>query len=114
MNYIKLLIVFLATFYFGLISSLSAQKSMNTKEYIDSFKQSAMQEMRVHGVPASITLGQGILEIVSFQRNATTILGLSVEKIGMVSFVWQMMMQKMNVLEAMKPLLKAIETIPFF
>jgi LysM repeat protein len=65
MNYIKLLIVFLATFYVGLISSLSAQKSMNTKEYIDSFKQSAMQEMRVHGVPASITLGQGILESAS-------------------------------------------------
>ncbi len=65
MNYIKLFFAFLGTFYFGIISSLSAQKSMNTKEYIDSFKQAAMQEMRVHGVPASITLGQGILESAS-------------------------------------------------
>ena len=56
---------FCGTLTFGFIGSLTAQKSMNTKEYIDSFKQAAMQEMRVHGVPASITLGQGILESAS-------------------------------------------------
>lgn len=38
---------------------------MSTREYIDSFKSIAMQEMRLHGVPASITLGQGVLESAS-------------------------------------------------
>jgi len=38
---------------------------MSTREYIDSFKVFAMQEMRMHGVPASITLGQGVLESAS-------------------------------------------------
>ncbi|NBU03944.1 MAG: LysM peptidoglycan-binding domain-containing protein [Bacteroidetes bacterium] len=43
---------------------LSAQL-MSTRQYIDSFKFVAMQEMRAHGVPASITLGQGVLESAS-------------------------------------------------
>jgi LysM repeat protein len=46
-------------------STANAQNTMNTRDYIDSFKQAAMQEMRVHGVPASITLGQGVLESAS-------------------------------------------------
>jgi LysM repeat protein len=46
-------------------SKANAQNTMNTRDYIDSFKQAAMQEMRVHGVPASITLGQGVLESAS-------------------------------------------------
>lgn len=61
----KRLFTFCGTLAWGMIGVLNAQKSMNTKEYIDSFKQAAMQEMRVHGVPASITLGQGILESAS-------------------------------------------------
>ncbi len=52
--------------FLGLVS-LQAQtrKSMNTKEYIDSFKRYAMFEMSINGVPASITLAQGILESAS-------------------------------------------------
>jgi len=49
-----------------LISGVSSQsKSLTTQKYIDSFKDAAMQEMRVYGIPASITLGQGILESAS-------------------------------------------------
>ena len=40
-------------------------RSISTRAYIDSFKDIAMQEMRTNGVPASITLGQGILESAS-------------------------------------------------
>jgi LysM repeat protein len=48
-------------------SPIKAQssRSLSTKDYIDSFKGFAMQEMRANGVPASITLGQGILESAS-------------------------------------------------
>lgn len=40
-------------------------RAISTRAYIDSFKDIAMQEMRTNGVPASITLGQGILESAS-------------------------------------------------
>lgn len=62
----RIIIYCLVYLVFGLVlGSLNAQNTLSTKDYIDSFKQAAMQEMRVHGVPASITLGQGILESAS-------------------------------------------------
>jgi LysM repeat protein len=51
---------------FGLMNLVELKgQLMSTREYIDSFKSIAMQEMRMHGVPASITLGQGVLESAS-------------------------------------------------
>lgn len=51
---------------FLLIGNVKSQSnSLTTQKYIDSFKDAAMQEMRVYGIPASITLGQGILESAS-------------------------------------------------
>ena len=44
------------------------KRSMSTKEYIDSFHEFAMQEMRNHGVPASITLGQAMAHKVTHMR----------------------------------------------
>ena len=41
-----------------------AQK-MNTVQYIEEFKFAAMQEMKIYGIPASVTLAQGILESAS-------------------------------------------------
>lgn len=38
---------------------------MSTQEYINAYKYAAMQEMKVYKIPASITLGQGILESAS-------------------------------------------------
>lgn len=40
---------------------VNAQK-MSNQEYIAQYKEIAMEEMRVHKIPASITLAQGILE----------------------------------------------------
>jgi len=37
-------------------------KSYNTLSYIDEFKSVAIEEMNAYGIPASITLAQGILE----------------------------------------------------
>lgn len=45
------------------LSSLSAlAQRLTIEEYVDQFKEIAMNEMRRSGVPASITLAQGILE----------------------------------------------------
>ena len=45
---------------------LQAQTTRQTTEsYIEQFSQAAMQEMRTYRIPASITLGQGILESAS-------------------------------------------------
>ncbi|NBP05548.1 MAG: LysM peptidoglycan-binding domain-containing protein [Bacteroidetes bacterium] len=49
---------------FILCGSLSAQK-LSTQQYIEEFKYAAMQEMKVYGIPASVTLAQGILESAS-------------------------------------------------
>ena len=48
---------------FGALSLWAQVKS--AKQYIDSFSRAAMVEMQTYGVPASITLGQGILESAS-------------------------------------------------
>lgn len=38
------------------------QSRMTRQEYIDKYKDAAIQSMRTHGIPASITLAQGCLE----------------------------------------------------
>jgi len=43
----------------------AVKPKMTTRAYIDSFKVAAMVEMKAYGIPASITLGQGILESAS-------------------------------------------------
>lgn len=43
----------------------------STQEYIDQFAQIAQYEMRAFGIPASITLAQGILESASGQGQLT-------------------------------------------
>lgn len=47
-------------------------QTMNTQEYIDAYKYAAMQEMKVYNIPASITLGQGILESASGNSRLAT------------------------------------------
>jgi len=51
-------------FYFLFISSLHvfAQNKQTKEVYIDSYKNIAIREMKRSGVPASITLAQGMLE----------------------------------------------------
>ena len=39
-----------------------AQREITVTEYIDMYKYIAMNEMETSGIPASITLAQGILE----------------------------------------------------
>jgi LysM repeat protein len=50
-------------------SSLFAQSSAVIREYIDTYKDLAIEEMKRSGVPASITLAQGIHETGAGQSN---------------------------------------------
>ncbi|MFZ9754609.1 MAG: LysM peptidoglycan-binding domain-containing protein [Bacteroidia bacterium] len=50
--------------FVGFSIGLQAQVK-SARQYIDSFSRAAMVEMQTYGVPASITLGQGILESAS-------------------------------------------------
>lgn len=43
----------------------------STEEYIEAFKEIAMHEMRVHKIPASITLAQGVIESSSGNSDLT-------------------------------------------
>lgn len=45
----------------------SEKKLSKAEKYIERFKKTAIQEMKLHGIPASITLAQGIIESNSGQ-----------------------------------------------
>lgn len=47
---------------FMLCSFALSQPQMTVEEYIDTYKETALEEMRKYRIPASITLAQGILE----------------------------------------------------
>lgn len=57
MRVLSLVIIFV----FG-CTTLTAQNTYTTKEYIDKYAEWAVDEMKRTGIPASITLGQAILE----------------------------------------------------
>jgi LysM repeat protein len=43
-------------------AAIAAHRNMSSLEYIDRFKAIAIQEMNTYGIPASITLAQGLFE----------------------------------------------------
>jgi LysM repeat protein len=49
-------------FIFSVAISAFSQNNMSLNQYIESYKNVAMEEMRIYGIPASIKLAQGILE----------------------------------------------------
>ncbi len=55
-------IILLFIIIVSVFSSVSGQQQMTLDEYIERFKDIAMEEMRANGIPASIKLAQGILE----------------------------------------------------
>jgi LysM repeat protein len=59
-NLVNFLFVPFAVLFVALTSPVCAQLTLS--EYIEKYKHIAMEEMRLHGIPASIKLGQGILE----------------------------------------------------
>ena len=52
------------SFLIGFVTILQAQ-NMTTQQYIDTYKNLAIEEMRRSGVPAAITLAQGVVETQS-------------------------------------------------
>ena len=56
--------VYFSIFFFSISLSLFAQsgRKITRTEYIDTYKELAMKEMEQSGIPASITLAQGVLE----------------------------------------------------
>src|SRR5690554_7571663 len=57
---IRLIVFFLVTTLS--FSALANSPKVSIEEYIDTWKDVAIQQMRSHKIPASITLAQGILE----------------------------------------------------
>ncbi len=52
----------LTTVIMLLVMGLFAQKRITTPQYIDTYKNIAIKKQKKYGIPASITLAQGILE----------------------------------------------------
>ena len=56
-------LAFTLLFYFLLVhNSLASGPRFTLKQYLDTFSGIAIEEMQLHGIPASIKLAQGILE----------------------------------------------------
>jgi LysM repeat protein len=49
-------------FFLSIIPAMAGEKIISRSEYISAWKMVAIEQMNVHGIPASITLAQGILE----------------------------------------------------
>ena len=50
------------------LHTISIQKTMSkSSEYVDKYAEAAMEQMRRYGIPASVTLAQGIIESASGQ-----------------------------------------------
>jgi len=58
----RLYIVILGVFFVTVLFAQPAERRITRSEYIEKYKDDAIQEMHHSGVPASITLAQGILE----------------------------------------------------
>ncbi|MGD2034569.1 MAG: glucosaminidase domain-containing protein, partial [Bacteroidales bacterium] len=54
--------VLIISLLFPLAAAAQNGRKMTRSEYIETYKELAMREMETHGIPASITLAQGILE----------------------------------------------------
>jgi len=52
----------LSAFLFLSVTSLLAQSPQAVKDYVEKYKDIAIQEMKTYGIPASVTLAQGIHE----------------------------------------------------
>ena len=63
--------------YDGVAEIKSPPKNLSkTESYVYQFSAIAMQEMRLYGIPASITLAQGILEFFQSSRTESPFTGL--------------------------------------
>lgn len=63
--YIYYLFIYLATTFTACANNFTAEnpeKARKVQEYLDTYKQVAIEEMYLMGIPASITLAQGLLE----------------------------------------------------
>lgn len=59
MRFFPILLILLSA---GNATAQPAEYRISREEYIDKYKDEAIKEMHAHGIPASITLAQGILE----------------------------------------------------
>lgn len=57
-----LLVFYFLRFFTVMLFAQPAEYKMSRKEYIEKFREEAVKEMLANGIPASITLAQGILE----------------------------------------------------
>jgi uncharacterized FlgJ-related protein len=92
-----------------------AERKNTPQDYIAKYKEDAIREMHQYGVPASITLAQGMLE----SDNGNSALAVYANnhfgiKNGRVQHTIRMMMRRMNVSENIIPLMNRSLIIPAF
>lgn len=73
MNLRYFIIIYIVFGAFGTLFTLRADKANPYQEYIDTYAQMAVEQQHAHGIPASITLAQGLLESRAGQSSLATL-----------------------------------------
>ncbi|MCC7302299.1 MAG: glucosaminidase domain-containing protein [Bacteroidia bacterium] len=60
--FLKYWFLAISVLFSGFITAQPAEYKLTADEYVEKYKEDAVKEMLLHGVPASITLAQGMLE----------------------------------------------------
>lgn len=61
-NIVQKIHLWLATVLLMMVVPVSAQTSSDTQRYIEQYRKAALEQEKLYGIPATITLAQGILE----------------------------------------------------
>ena len=79
-------LVFLTMVFFFAVGAQAQRRNSRYVEYINKYSDLAVEQMKLHKIPASITLAQGLLEsgagYSQLARRATTILVSSAAAVG--------------------------------
>lgn len=89
-------LIFLTVVFFFAVGVQAQKRNARYVEYINKYSDLAVEQMKLHKIPASITLAQGLLEsgadTASWHERVITTLVLSVVAVGGdVRFVMMMM-----------------------
>ena len=110
-------LVFLTVVFFFAIGMQAQRRNARYVEYINKYSELAVEQMKLHKIPASITLAQGLLESgagYSQLARKRTILVSNVAAVGGGVASVMMTMRAMNVFVLISIRVILTKTIPIF
>ena len=111
-------LVFLTVVFFFAIGMQAQRRNARYVEYINKYSELAVEQMKLHKIPASITLAQGLLEsgagYSQLARKSNNHFGINVAAVGGGVASVMMTMRAMNVFVLISIRVILTKTIPIF